>query len=98
YGAVHEFTTTEGVTVGATVISDITQTSAVASSEILSDAGREVQEKGFCYSITTPEPTSADEKVTSDAESSLITAAITGLSSNMKCYIRAYVKNARAYH
>ncbi len=98
YGAVHEFTTKEGVTVGATFISDITQTSAVASSEILSDAGREVQEKGFCYSITSPEPTSADQKVTSDAESSLITAAITGLSSNMKCYIRAYVKNARAYH
>ena len=98
YGAVNEFVTAKGVIVGSTFVSDITQTSATVSSEILSDAGREILEKGFCYSVTESEPTYANNHVTSDAEGNLITATIDGLSSNLKCYVRAYVKNARGYH
>lgn len=98
YGAVSEFTTQEGVTIGNTFVSDITQTSATASAEILSDAGREILEKGICYSATNSDPTYADKHVTSVAEGSLIAAAIEGLSSNLKCYVRGYVKNARGYH
>lgn len=98
YGVVNEFTTQEGVTISNTFVSDITQTSAVASAEILSDAGRVVLEKGFCYSITNSEPTPADKSITSTAEGNLITGIIEGLSSNVKCYVRGYVKNARGYH
>ena len=98
YGAVSEFTTQKGVTIGNTFVSDITQTSATASAEILSDAGREILEKGICYSATNSDPTYADKHVTSVAEGSLIVAAIEGLSSNLKCYVRGYVKNARGYH
>lgn len=98
YGPVKEFTTKEGVSIAATSVTNITQASALASSEIISDAGKDVLEKGFCFSASNSNPTATDRRIVSKAEGNMITATIDGLSSNLKCYVCGYVKNARGYH
>lgn len=98
YGPVKEFTTKEGVSIAATYVTNITQSSAFASSEILSDAGKDILEKGFCFSVSNSKPTAADRKIVSKAEGNLLTATIDGLSSNLKCYICGYLRNVRGYY
>ena len=98
YGDIVSFSTEKATTpptVGATTVSDITETGAALSAEITSDGGLDITEKGFCYSSTNAEPTTADTKTASTAEGNAITASLTGLTGGTTYHVRAYAVNSK---
>ena len=82
-------------TVGATTVSNITETGAALAAEITSDGGLEITEKGFCYSSTSAEPSINNSKVISTAEGNSITATLSNLTSSTTYYVRAYAVNSK---
>lgn len=74
-------------------VSEITATSITSIQSITTDGGAAITEKGLCWS-TNPDPTVADQKITTSGDSTSFTSSITGLMSGTSYSIRAYAKNA----
>lgn len=78
-------------TLDAPYVSAINITSAYVRSSIINDNNSPVTSKGFCYSITNPNPTTDDEVI--KVEGSDFTAQLTGLTHGTLYYVRAFATN-----
>ena len=72
------------------VVTQITETTAVAGGNVTSDGGASVTERGVVYA-TTQNPTKP--KVPSDTGTGSFTCNLTGLQPNTTYYVRAYATN-----
>lgn len=95
YGSVMSFTTMKATppTVSTTTVSDITITTATASSTISDNGSATVTEKGFVLSSTVTVPTVSDTKVISTSAGNAIVSKLSRLSDNTRYYIRAFATN-----
>jgi hypothetical protein len=71
----------------------VAATSVRLGINITSDSGSPITERGFCWSTTTTEPTTADNKVASGSGKGVYYAEITNLSPLTKYHARAYAIN-----
>jgi uncharacterized protein (TIGR02145 family) len=71
----------------------VSQTSVTCEGTITSDGGLEIIEQGVCWS-TTPNPTIADNKITSGSRSVSFTCPVVGLTTNTQYYMRAYATSS----
>lgn len=96
YGEEVSFITMEIVTpeIGNTTISSIAYSTATIASEVLSDGGAEVLERGVCYS-TTQGPTVTDDKMVNGSGIGTFTCRLTGLTPGFTYYIRAFATNIK---
>ena len=76
-----------------TTSSAITGYSATISSNITSENGASVTERGVCYS-TNPNPTTSSSKQTNGTGSGAYNITITGLSASTTYYVRSYAINS----
>ncbi|MCM1421190.1 MAG: fibronectin type III domain-containing protein, partial [Bacteroides sp.] len=101
YGESVSFTTvkTDAPTLAATTVSEITTTSAKASSSVTSDGGADVTERGFCLSTENNAPTTGDRKIPVSTASAAFQATVDGLTEGTTYYIRSYAvnKNGTSY-
>ncbi len=74
-------------------VTDITETSAVAGGEVISDGGAEVTERGVCWS-TSQTPTIDDSFTTDGNGVGLFNSNLSDLSQNTTYYVRAYATNS----
>ncbi len=78
--------------VSTTIVSDITQTTALITGTIKDDGGAEITETGICWSIFPNPAISYSKKITGTGVGS-ITTTITGLLPNTTYYARVYAMN-----
>ena len=75
-------------------VSVITATSAISGGNITFDGGSALTERGVCWK-TSQNPTIADSKSTDGSSGTgSFTASISGLTSNITYYVRAYATNS----
>ncbi|PKD18799.1 hypothetical protein APR41_17480, partial [Salegentibacter salinarum] len=79
--------------VATSLVSTITATGATLSSEVTSDGGESVTERGFVYA-TSASPTTADNKVKVGTGTGAFSQALTGLTAETTYYVRAYAINS----
>lgn len=79
-------------TITTSEISNITETTATAGADIVSNGGNAVTESGVCWS-TNENPTIEDNLTKEEADSGVFLSSISGLISNTKYYVRAYATN-----
>ena len=88
---------TLGRTYEPTVTIDITgigETEATVNVGISTDGGREVTEKGICWSRTSSTPTlEADQVMKYEGSGNAFSLKLTSLEKGQKYYVRAYAKN-----
>ena len=98
YGETVEFTTvkTSLPTLSATMVSDVTASSATVTSAVTSDGGAEITEQGFCYA-TVSMLTTADNVIKTTGGNMMV--IITGLAEETRFYVRSYAvnKNGTSY-
>lgn len=95
YGEEVSFTTLENTTVPTVTIleiTNVTQTSALASCNVTSDGGDDVIERGVCWS-TNNNPTIDDNHANHGIGTGAYAVEISGLTANTMYYVRAYAKN-----
>ena len=94
YGEERTFTTTYSVpTVTTSVVSDITDSSAICGGNVMYDGGAEVTARGVCWS-TSPNPTIEDNHTMDGSGTGSFTSSLTGLVINSIYYVRAYATNS----
>lgn len=96
YGAQMMFTTAETAAlpvVNTISVSGITSTTFTCDSEITSDGGAPVTERGVAYG-TSPEPTIAGTRTTDGTGTGVFTSAATGLTPGTAYYARVYATNS----
>ena len=81
-------------TVTTSVVTQITETTAVAGGNVTSDGGATVTERGVCVA-TVSNPTTSNAKVTAGSGTGSFTCDLTGLQANTTYYIRAYAINSK---
>lgn len=79
--------------VSAMLLSDTTATSITVGSNILSDGGSPVTERGVCWS-TSPNPTISDNTTSDGSGTGTFTSHVTGLLPGTVYYIRTYASNS----
>lgn len=82
-------------TVGSTAISSITKTVATATSIVSADGGATVTERGICWSSTTTSPLIINSRVISGTGTGSFAAVLTGLTTGVTYYARAYAINSK---
>lgn len=94
YGEELSFVTTEMYppSVGTTTIAYVSYTNAICSSEVITDGGGTITERGFCYA-TTQNPSIENFKVVSGSGIGTFSANIPELENGTTYFIRAYAKN-----
>ena len=95
YSEEKTFTTSKEIalpTVTTAIVTQITETSAVASGNLTSDGGAEVTERGVCIA-TVSNPTTAHIKISAGGGKGSFTCNLTGLQPNTTYYVRAYATN-----
>ncbi len=87
--------TTQAVppTITTTQISNITESSMLSGGSITNDGGAEITSRGVCWN-TSQSPTINDNKTNDGSGASSFTSNITGLTSDVTYYIRAYAINS----
>jgi uncharacterized protein (TIGR02145 family) len=73
-------------------VSSIGETSAASGGNITDDGGTSVTERGICWS-TSAGPTLADSNTSDGTGIGVFSSSITGLSSNITYYVRAFATN-----
>ncbi len=96
YGQEIPFTTIEILkpSIGNITISNISYVTATVESQVTSDGGAPVTERGFCYSKT-PNPTISANKVINGSGIGEFTSNLAGLEDGTKYYVRAYATNSK---
>ena len=79
-------------TLTTTPISSITTSTATGGGNISSDGGTTVTVRGICYG-TSPNPTTANTKITNGSGTGSYSCNLTGLASGTTYYVRAYATN-----
>ena len=74
-------------------VTDITETSAVAGGEVISDGGAEVTARGVCWSLSS-NPTIENDKTVEGEGIGSFQSILSGLSQNTTYYVRAYATNS----
>lgn len=94
YSEQKQFITLSAPKVETLVLTDITTVSVKTGGNVTADFGKEVTEKGVCFSKTNENPTIADTKVI-HAEKGLGTynTLVDKLTKNTEYYVRAYAVN-----
>ena len=96
YGTVAEFTTESSLpsvsTIGAT---DVTESSALISGEVVSDNGAAITERGFVWVKGTDIPTISSNRVKVEGTIGDYTVALSGLYPNQSYSYRAYARNSK---
>jgi hypothetical protein len=77
----------------STVISDITQTSAISGGNIVSDGGSSITERGVCW-FTSENPTISDFKTSDGTGAGTFTSNINNLFPGKLYHVRAYAINS----
>ena len=90
--AIRDFGPAALATVTTDAVTNIAGTSGTSGGNVTSDGNAAVTERGVCWS-TSPNPTIADSKTTDGAGTGIFVSSITGLTSGVLYYIRAYAKN-----
>ena len=80
-------------TVTTTTAGDITETTAVSGGNVAYGGGTDVTARGVCWN-TTGTPTTSDNYTTDGSGTGSFNSNITGLSSNITYYVRAYATNS----
>ncbi|MEI8049437.1 MAG: hypothetical protein WCI92_18800, partial [Bacteroidota bacterium] len=96
YGNQQVFTTLpQAPTVAATTAATaVTSTTATSGGNVTNDGGATISERGICYGTTT-NPTTANSKVIDGSPGTgTFVSNITGLTSNLLYYVRAYAINS----
>lgn len=75
------------------VVTSITQTSAICGGDISSDGGAIVTARGVCWS-TEQTPTISDNKTTDGTGTGVFVSNISGLTANTNYYARSYATNS----
>ena len=75
-------------------VSEITETSAVAGGEVISDGGAEVTSRGVCWSIDS-NPTIENDKTIDGEGVGSFQSVLSDLSQNTTYYVRAYATNSK---
>lgn len=78
--------------VESTTVTDITQTTATAGGQIVSDGGKPITKRGVCWGETN-QPTTNDSKTTDGAGDGSFVSSITDLTPGVLYYVRAYATN-----
>lgn len=98
YGSAVEFVTiVQAIAPTVKTISpatSITLTSAKVSGNVTSDGGSVITERGIVYSKTNSQPTITDSKAVATGTIGTFEVSLTNLTTNTKCYVRAYAKNS----
>ena len=81
-------------TVTTAVVTQITETSAVAGGTVTSDGGASVTERGVCIA-TVSNPTTANTKISAGSGTGTFNCNLTNLQPNTKYYVRAYAINSK---
>ena len=81
-------------TIATSVVTQITEMSAVAGGNVTSDGGVSVTERGVVYSIN-QNPTTADNKILNGSGMGSFTCNLTSLQPNTTYYVRAYAVNSK---
>lgn len=94
YGNEVSFTTPATTpTITTTAISGLGSTTATSGGNITSDGGAAVTARGVCWS-TSSNPTTANSKTTDGSGTGSFSSSVTGLSSGVTYYLRAYATNS----
>ncbi|MEI7726806.1 MAG: LamG-like jellyroll fold domain-containing protein, partial [Bacteroidota bacterium] len=80
-------------TVTTSVVSNITQNTAIGGGDVTSEGGAGVTDRGICWS-TSPNPTISDSHTTNGSGQGVFVSNLTGLPANTLCYLRAYATNS----
>jgi hypothetical protein len=80
--------------VSAPVTVNTTANSATLSASVTDDKGYAVIERGFCWSATAQQPSTADNKTAAGNGSGTFSAIIAGLATGTSYFVRAYATNA----
>ena len=80
-------------TLSTGTVTEITESTAVASVNIISDGGSIITSKGVCWS-TNSNPTFTDNKTVDGNGTGAFSTNITGLTANTTYYVRAYAINS----
>jgi hypothetical protein len=81
-------------TVTTSVVTQITETTAVAGGNVTADGGASVTERGVVYG-TAENPTTANTKKVSGSGTGAFTCNLTGLQASTTYYVRAYAINEK---
>ena len=95
YGNTDTFTTLPAIIASITTANaeSFSDTSAISGGNIISDGGSLITARGVCWN-TTINPTISNNKTLDSIGIGLFTSLLTGLSSNITYYIRAYAINS----
>ena len=96
YGTQVSFTTLSSITtptLTTNTVTSITTTSALSGGNISSDGGATVTARGICYA-TTQNPTTSNTTISSGTGTGSFSVSITGLTSGVTYYVRAYATNS----
>ena len=93
YGDQQSFTTLTFPTVTTSVVTSITQTTAISGGTITSDGGSTVTARGVCWS-TSPNPTTAGSYTVDGSGTGTFVSNLTGLTGGASYYVRAYATNS----
>jgi uncharacterized protein (TIGR02145 family) len=95
YGSSKSFTTDPAsiANISTSVITSITQTTAISGGTITSDGASQITERGLCWN-TSQNPTISDNKTSSGTGIGTFSITITGLVGNTNYYVRAYATNS----
>lgn len=94
YGSQISFTTTGYAlaNLSTAIINTISQTSAYATTSVVTDGGGLISTKGVCWSIFSG-PTTSNNRTIDGSGSGTYSSSLTGLSPNTTYYVRAYATN-----
>lgn len=94
YGDETQFTTLSILpTVTTTIVSNITQTTAVCGGDVISNGGASVTTRGVCWNKT-GSPSISDSITTDGTGSGIFLSNLTGLIPNTTYYLRSYASNS----
>ena len=96
YGNQVSFTTLSNVgypVITTTAITSVTTSSAVSGGNITSNGGYAVTSRGVCWS-TNINPTTSNSKTIDGSGNGIFTSTLSGLTSNLTYYVRAYATNS----
>ena len=93
YGDEVSFITVAGqIVINTLDVTDVTENSAIAGGEILSNGNTSITSKGVCWSVN-PNPTIEDSFITNEENTTSFQCFVEGLTPITQYYVRAFASN-----